>query len=179
MNVSVKEALAFRTAQAATSKQDFQKVFTGVLIRPDGMVAGTDGFVLAYHPHTVEPFDGEPFIANLERALPKTARNITLDTESQVVTYTTHTGKKSKRHAMAYEVIEATFPDFERFAPTNGVEWSGDEFALNFDHVKRVWSVAMPGNPHVRWRFLDERGKMVRLSAYDPEMVLLMTGSNL
>jgi len=172
MKVKVTNPLALRVAQAATARQDFLKVFQGVHIRPDGRVAGSDGFVLAYHPHAVEPFEGEAFIARLQSPLPKSAEDIEFDTDAEVVKYRM-VGKYGRQPgAMAYAVIDATYPDVEEIAPTEGRVWSGSTFGLDFELVRRMWHAASAKSSSFRVQFTDK--EVVRLVHWDDELVLLV-----
>lgn len=172
MEVSIKNLTAHALADAARSKKNITPMaLDAIYVRPDGLIAGTNGYVLAWHPDGVEPYDGEA-MAIVPPKFPKNARGIVYNVDDMTVTYMS--GHKHER--AVFTVSKGAYPDFERVTPTKTEPFPADTIGLNPRYLTTFYDVlpAAGGTAAgVRITYTGEGSPLI-VGTTDPEQRLLV-----
>jgi hypothetical protein len=166
--ITITRPQALRLAQAATSKEDYQRIFRGILFRPDGTLVGTDGFCLAYGRNACEGAT-ESVVVRFEKSIPRFETGV-VDLVAGVFRYKTNA--RSAEKSMLVEVLEGSFPDWERVLPTGPDQvLTTTRNVLNPEIMVRLMKPLGSSHPLSAWRF---RGGMGYLRVDDETEAILV-----
>lgn len=172
MIITVESVQAWRVAQACTNKKDYGLNFRGLYVRPDGFLAGTDGFRAAYHSNGVEPFDGKELIIIPDKKLPANVVSVNVDTDTKILTARTKQGKVS---AMSVQVIEEpSYVNVERVTPEFGRKLEDDLLGVNAKMLNEIVTALEDNKYGSAFLQLSGPSAPARIITNDPELVILL-----
>ena len=176
MQIIVKNPTAFRVAQASTSKQDFQASFRYINIKPDGRMYATNGYYGMRHASAVEPFDSEKDVFVMPtKDVPKGARDIIIDTDAQIITFTTGSRGNPKPGVVAckVETENLVFPDFDRVVPSQAKAWDSDIIGYNVQYLATL-DKALGGDGQMYWQTSGTGASPSLIITDDPDLTILI-----